>query len=95
MPHSTNATHTDTHLADTPSTPSDPAVKNVVLAVPDISCVHCQVAIESAVAALDGVVTVDVSIADHIVTVEFDPACVKLSGIVTAIHEQGYEISDM
>jgi len=58
--------------------------------VPDISCGHCVEAITSAVAPLDGVESVDVSIDDKAVTVagSFDDAAVR-----SAIDDAGYDIA--
>ncbi len=66
----------------------------VTLSVPDISCGHCKTSIEGAVAPIDGVAKAEVSINDRTVAVEYDPAQVELSSIVTAIDDQGYEVDD-
>lgn len=58
--------------------------------VPDISCGHCVEAITGAVAPLDGVESVDVSVDDKTVTVAgtFDDAAVR-----SAIDDAGYDIA--
>ncbi len=66
----------------------------VTLSVPDISCGHCKSSIEGAVVPMDGVAKAEVSISDRTVAVEYDPAQVELSSIVTAIDDQGYEVDD-
>lgn len=64
----------------------------ITLSVPDISCGHCKSSIEGAVAPMDGVAKAIVSIDDRTVEVEYEPADVDLSLIVTAIEDQGYEV---
>jgi len=64
----------------------------ITLSVPDISCGHCKSSIEGAVAPMDGVAKALVSIDDRTVEVEYEPADVDLSLIVTAIEDQGYEV---
>jgi len=66
----------------------------ITLSVPDISCGHCKSSIEGAVVPMDGVAKAEVSISDRTVAVEYDPAQVDLSSIVTAIDDQGYEVAD-
>jgi len=66
----------------------------VTLSVPDISCGHCKSSIEGAVVPMDGVAKAEVSISDRTVAVEYDPAQVELSSIVTAIDDQGSEVDD-
>ena len=58
--------------------------------VPDISCDHCVNAITGAVAPLDGVESVVVSVEGKTVTVDgsFDDGAVR-----AAIDDQGYEIA--
>ena len=62
------------------------------LSVPDISCGHCKSSIEGAVGKLDGVSTVEVSIDDGSVDVEFGSPT-DLEAIITAIEDQGYEVA--
>lgn len=64
----------------------------IKLEVPDISCDHCKNSIEGAVSALDGVATVEVSVADKTVDVAFAGE-VTDSDIVAAIEDQGYEVA--
>ena len=67
-------------------------MKQITLLVPDISCGHCKASIEGAVASMEGVVRVDVSVNDRTVDVEYDPAQLDLAAIVTAIDDQGFEV---
>lgn len=62
------------------------------LTVPDISCGHCKMSIEGAVADLRGVSAVEVAIDDRTVDLEFDDASVTLDRIIEAIEDQGYEV---
>ncbi len=62
------------------------------LTVPDISCGHCKMSIEGAVADLRGVSTVEVAIEDRTVDLTFDDATVTLDQIIDAIEDQGYEV---
>lgn len=59
-------------------------------AVPDVSCDHCQRAIEGEVGQLDGVTTVQVDLESKTVTVEGDVAD---DAIIAAIDEAGYEVA--
>jgi copper chaperone len=63
------------------------------LSVPDISCDHCKSSIEGAVAELDGIASVEVSIDDRTVAVTFDDATIAMPSIVEAIKGQGYEVA--
>ena len=62
------------------------------LSVPDISCGHCKMSIEGAVGELPGVTTVEVSVAERTVDVNFDDT-VDRADIVGAIEGQGYEVA--
>lgn len=62
------------------------------LTVPDISCGHCKMSIEGAVADLRGVSTVEVAVEDRTVDLTFDDATVTLDQIIDAIEDQGYEV---
>ena len=60
--------------------------------MPDISCGHCKSSIEGAVASMDGVARVEVSVVKRTVDVEYDPAQLDLAAIVNAIDDQGFEV---
>jgi len=64
----------------------------VVLQAPEIHCDHCKSSIEGAVAALDGVQSVEVAIADATVRVDYDDARVEIDSIKKTIEEQGYAV---
>jgi copper chaperone len=63
------------------------------ISVPDISCNHCKMSIESAVGALTGVERVEVHIDPRTVDVAFDEASISLDDIHTAIEDQGYVVA--
>lgn len=65
----------------------------VTLTAPDISCEHCQRAIEQAVGALPGVTSVTVHIEPKQVTVVFDPTAVSLERIKDVMEEEGYPVT--
>ena len=67
-------------------------MKQITFLVPDISCGHCKSSIEGAVASMDGVARVEVSISKRTVDVEYDPAKVDLAAIISAIDDQGFEV---
>lgn len=56
-------------------------------------CGHCVASIEGAVAALDGVNQVEVSLEGHAVSVVYDNAAVERSTIVDTIEGQGYAVT--
>jgi copper chaperone len=62
------------------------------LNVEGMSCQHCVHAVKSAVGGLAGVGGVEVSLADKLVTVDFDPELVSLDSIKAAIEDQGYTV---
>lgn len=62
------------------------------LTVEGMSCGHCIKAIEGSVAKLDGVKSVQVSLEDKKVEVEFDGSQVKLDDIKETIDDQGYDV---
>ncbi len=64
----------------------------VLLQAPEIHCDHCKSSIEGAVAALDGVQSVEVAIADATVRVDYDDARVEIDSIKKTIEEQGYVV---
>lgn len=64
-----------------------------VLDVPDISCGHCKMSIEGAVAPLSGVDEVEVTIDSRTVSVGYDGSDDTLEAIIDAIEKQGYEVA--
>ena len=69
-------------------------MSTTTLNVPEISCGHCKSAIEAAVALLDGVDRVDVTIEAKTVDLDYDGTDATLTSIVRAIEDVGYEVPD-
>ena len=63
------------------------------LNVPGISCGHCKKAIEDALSALAGVVSVEVTVETKTVSISYDGAEATLAAIIASLDEQGYEIA--
>ncbi len=63
-----------------------------IINVEGMSCEHCVKAITKAVTALNGVASVDVSLKEKTVTVEYNSAKVSLDKIKEEIENQGYDI---
>lgn len=61
-----------------------------VLAVPDISCEHCRLAITRAVEPIAGVTAVDVSVDEKRVAIEGE---FSERDVAAAIAEAGYEVA--
>ena len=68
-------------------------MENTTLVAPDISCEHCQRAIEGAVGKLGGVNTVKVDIATKTVSVNYDPRQVTMSKIEEVLDDIGYTVA--
>lgn len=66
---------------------------HLVLNVPDISCNHCKMAIEGAVARLDGVTSVHVDVGAKSVDIVFDEERATREGIEAAIEGEGYAVA--
>lgn len=69
------------------------ATETMTVTAPDISCAHCQRAIEGAVGALPGVEAVSVEIPSKTVRVRYDPAQVSRQHIATTLDDEGYPIA--
>jgi copper ion binding protein len=68
-------------------------METMTVTAPDISCAHCQRAIEGAVGALPGVTRVDVEIPSQTVQVTYDPALVSRETIAATLEEEGYPVA--
>ena len=66
---------------------------NRTLVAPDISCEHCQHAIEGAVGKMEGVKQVKVDIPTRTVQVEYDPKLVTLAKIEAVMDDVGYTVA--
>jgi copper ion binding protein len=62
------------------------------LVAPDISCEHCQHAIEGAIGKVEGVKTVSVDIPAKTVHIEYDPQHVSLEKIEEVLDDVGYTV---
>ncbi len=68
-------------------------MESITLVAPEISCQHCQHAIESAVGKIDGVTNVTVDIPAKTVHVEYNPKLVTLVKIEEVMDDAGYTIA--
>jgi copper chaperone len=68
-------------------------MESTTLIALDISCEHCQHAIEGAVGKMDGVKTVTVDIPAKTVHVEYDPKLVTLAKIEEVMDDVGYTVA--
>jgi copper ion binding protein len=69
------------------------ATETMTVTAPDISCAHCQRAIEGAVGALAGVSSVSVEIPTKTVRVSYDPAQVSPRQIEAVLDDEGYPVA--
>ena len=68
-------------------------MESTTLVAPDISCEHCQHAIEGTVGQLKGVRMVKVDIPTKTVHVDYDPQQVTLAKIEEVLDDTGYTIA--
>jgi len=68
-------------------------MESTTLVAPDISCEHCQHAIEGAVGKLEGVSTVSVDIPTKTVHINYDPEIVTLAKIEAVLDDTGYTVA--
>ncbi len=68
-------------------------METTTLVAPDISCEHCQHAIEGAVGKMEGVSNVKVDIPTKTVLVEYDPQQVTLAKIEEVMDDVGYTVA--
>lgn len=69
------------------------SMTRTLLSVPDISCEHCQHAIEGALRDEPGVNSVHVDVASKTVYLEFDPATLSLTEVSRILDDEGYAIA--
>jgi copper chaperone CopZ len=65
----------------------------VILDVPDISCEHCQRAIEGALRKEAGVVAVRVDVPTKNVFLDYDPSAISLDQVAAILDDEGYVIA--
>jgi len=68
-------------------------MESTTLVAPDISCEHCQHAIEGAVGKLEGVSQVKVDIPTKAIHIDYDPQKVTLATIEEALDDTGYTVA--
>jgi copper chaperone len=68
-------------------------METTTLVAPDISCEHCQHAIEGALGKLAGVHTVRVDIPTKTVNLNYDPQRVTLTKIEEVLDDTGYTVA--
>jgi copper ion binding protein len=68
-------------------------MESTSLVAPDISCEHCQHAIEGAVGELEGVNSVKVDIPSKTVDINYDPVKVTLTKIEEVLDDVGYTVA--
>ena len=68
-------------------------MQNVILVAPDISCEHCQQAIEGTLGKLDGVSNVTVDIPTKTIHLNYDPQKVSLAKVEEALDDIGYTVA--
>lgn len=68
-------------------------MESTTLVAPDISCEHCQHAIEGAVGKLEGVNSVKVDIPSKTVDINYDPEKVTLTKIEEVLDDVGYTVA--
>jgi copper chaperone CopZ len=69
------------------------SMEQTTLVAPDISCEHCQHAIEGALGELVGVNTVKVDIPTKTVNLTYDPEIVTLAKIEEVLDDTGYTVA--
>jgi copper chaperone CopZ len=69
-------------------------MEHLRVTAPDISCEHCQSAIETAIGDLAGVETVSVDIPTKQVDVAYDPSVISPATIVRQLDEEGYPVAE-
>jgi copper ion binding protein len=68
-------------------------MESTTLVAPDISCEHCQHAIEGTVSKMDGVNNVKVDIPTKTVHVDYDPQKVSVAKIEEVLDDVGYTVA--
>ena len=69
-------------------------MESTTLVAPDISCEHCQHAIEGALSKLDGVNTVQVDIHAKSVAVSYDAQKLTRAQLVEKLDDIGYTVAE-
>jgi copper chaperone len=67
---------------------------NRIINVDGMSCDHCKMAVTKAVSALEGVSSVEVSLENKTVSVDYEESRLATDAIKQAIEAQGYDVVD-
>lgn len=65
-------------------------MKKITLSIPEISCGHCTSSIDAALTEVDGILSVESSVADKTTTVEFAPEIISAGAIIEMIDDIGF-----
>ncbi len=68
-------------------------MESTTLVAPDISCEHCQRAIEGTLGKVEGVKTVKVDIPTKTVQIDYNPQQVTLAKIEEVLDDVGYTVA--
>ena len=68
-------------------------MESTTLVAPDISCEHCQHAIEGTLGKLEGVSTVQVDIPTKAIQLTYDPKKVTLETVEAVLDDIGYTVA--
>jgi copper chaperone len=69
------------------------STNRLVLNVQGMTCGHCKARVERALRDVDGVASVEVSLADHRATIAYDDAKVAPPALIAAVEDAGYDAS--
>jgi copper chaperone len=70
-----------------------PAIQEVQLSVPDISCEHCVQAINGALQVIPGVEAVSTDIPTKTVQLRYDPKQVSMAKVEAVLDDIGYTVA--
>lgn len=73
--------------------PASKGLARVGLPVEGMTCLTCELTIESSLKRLSGVSQVDARVAEQAVYVDYDPVRLSLDDLIAAIHKTGYQAS--
>jgi len=65
----------------------------VVIPVEGMTCLTCELTVESSLKRLPGVASAEANVAQQRVTVQYDPAQVTVEQLMAAINQTGYQAS--
>ncbi len=65
-------------------------MKKITLSIPEISCGHCTSSINDALSEVDGIISVESSVADKTTTVEFEEKIITEGAIIEMIDDIGF-----